>query len=395
MAEGDLHEGIGTPIGTPVIPGTTPTSPTTTPYIVKGQANICMPELGGLPFPTYTHMNTIFEEPFYGIEREFNLQEAYRIWTLRERCLLARKLDEAQEEIENQLGYPLSPRWFVDDLEYKCPLVLSRGKIIAAGTEAYTVLAEGAELTTGTDPYYATFTTTITDPTEIRIYYPTSEGVEAMQYEINPSDIDIDEDAGQVTIYIPRCRCVKPEYVNNPLTGHDYEDESFFIDEVDIYRVYNDESTHATLVYPHRDTCVETECVLPTCDEYTHDGCVYIRNADLGIVDIVPASYTASGGWDACTASCCGVPERVRVYYKAGLTTLSKKAQTAIARFAHTKMAKPICECERWMESWREDRNIPNAMTRERINNPFGLMDGAWHAWCFVENAKNGRSTIL
>lgn len=362
--------------------------------MVGSQAAPCRPTLGAVPLPAYAAIIGVQEEAFWGIERDVDYHEHYAIWTLRERCMLSRYLDEAQEKIEDELGYPLAPRWFDEDVPYKCPAVLDRGHLLAAGVEASTVVAEGATLTTGVDPYYVTISTTVSDPTELRVYVPTSEGVEAMEFEINPSDIDIDEDNEEATIYIPRCRCVKPDYADNPDTGLDYEEETYFLDEIDVYRVYNDESTHAELAYPHQASCTPDQCD-PTCDEYTQTACVYLRNPLLGIIDVLPASYTAGSGWTACTSWCCGTPERLRVYYKAGPAQLSRKAQTAVVRLAHTRMPRPVCECEKWILAWEEDNYVPKTMTRERVNNPFGLKDGAWYAWAYVIDSKIRRISTL
>lgn len=366
----------------------------TSTTVVAAQTMPCRPNLGAVPLPAYAAIVGIQEEAFWGIERDIDFQEKYAIWTLRERCMLAHYLDEAQERIEDELGYPLSPRWFNDDLQYSCFLVLKRGKIIEAGVEAATAIETGAALTTGGDPYYLTVTTDVTDESEIRVYYPTSEGVEAQEVEINPSDIDLDTVVGQATIYIPRCRCVKIDYVQNPDHGWDYDDETYFLDEVDVYRVYNDSSENAELVYPHRSSCLCPRCTV-VCGEYVHDACVYLRNEELGIIDVLRASYTDADGWTACCTSSCGEPERVRVYYKAGPATLSHKAQTAVIRLAHTLMPRMPCGCEKYVLAWERDNNIPDVMTRERVNNPLGLADGAWYAWAFVIDHKIRRISTL
>ena len=51
-------------------------------------------------------------------------------------------------------------------------------------------------------------------------------------------------------------------------------------------------------------------------------------------------------------------------------------------------MPRMPCGCEKFVLSWEEDNNIPNTMTRERVNNPFGLKDGAWHAWAWMIDQK-------
>src|SRR3989304_3426589 len=55
------------------------------------------------------------------------------LMTLPERAQIARYLGEAQDEIEQVCGYPLSPRWFIDQLPYACTIHARRKKIIEMG----------------------------------------------------------------------------------------------------------------------------------------------------------------------------------------------------------------------------------------------------------------------
>ena len=58
------------------------------------------------------------------------------ILTLPERKQIARYLGEAQDEIEQVCGYPLSPRWFTDELPYGFTVFAKQKKIIEPGVMA-------------------------------------------------------------------------------------------------------------------------------------------------------------------------------------------------------------------------------------------------------------------
>ncbi len=179
-----------------------------------------------------------------------------------------------------------------------------------------------------------------------------------------------------------------PDYVDNPTAGIDYDTISNFLSTVDVKRVYNDPSTHADLVWPHAGSCAGVPgCSCPTCSEYALTGCIYIRNAELGIVDVLPATYS-SGAWSRTGTACCSKPERMRLNYRAGMNPTTTQAQDAIIRLAHSKMPEEPCGNNSVIAAWARDRNVPEALTRERLNCPFGLSDGAWIAWRFTQSLR-------
>lgn len=358
--------------------------------IVRAQTDLPIQSLGGVSLARYANLVTIGEEAFWGIDRDVSFREDYSVWTIRERQMIAHYLDEAQRRIEQELGYPLNARWFEDEMAYGCPLIADRGEIIEAGVEAWEIIEADATVDKADDPHEVSVTTTVTDEDEIVITYPASlvEG----KIEINPSDIDIS--GGSATIYIPRCRTVKPSEADNPTTGLDYTDDTLFLDEVDVWRRYNDPSTHASLVWPHRTSSTVMPVCSVSCEEYTRSGCIYIRDATVGILDVLPATYDETDGWTACQ-SCYTQPERVHLYYRAGLNPITPDAETAIIRLANTLMPKMPCGCEKYVLSWEQDNNIPDVMTRERVNNPLGIKDGAWHAWSYVIDNKRGEGGVV
>jgi len=301
---------------------------------------------------------------------------------------------EAQEEIEQVVRYPLKPRWIEDDEKpYSCPVQASWNKVIEAGVRAEDAVSLDEAVDLSTDP--ATVGpiagVTFTDVNEVRVYHSSGTSFCPLDaVEIHPSCVTIA--AGNLYIEIPRCRLVREEFADNPRTGIDYADDGNFEDAVDVWRVYNDPSTHATLVWPHR---CNSACSATCCSEYTCDGCIYIRNAGMGILDALPATY--SGGEWTATTSCCfsGKPERVRLNYRAGMDPLTYQAEDAILRLAHAKMPTEPCGCDVAQRLWQRDRNIPKRLTYDQAACPFGQSDGAWTAWKFAHALKKVRGAVL
>lgn len=310
---------------------------------------------------------------FYGVRNDDAPEPGCRtIWTKQQRDEVARYLGEAQFEIEQQVNFPLNPRWFADEEHpYACPVQASWGYVIEAGVRAETDIELGATVDHTNDPAEIVVATSVTDENEIHIFHPDTD------LEINPSAITLS--GGNATILIPRCRMVKVEFADNPAEGWDYTDLSVFEDEVDVKRVYNDPSTNAELVWPNGCSGCQN------CTEQTQTACMYVSNAKAGIFAVHPSTYS-NGAWGRATGSfCCrSYPQKVRLNYRAGMNPTTLQAEDAIIRLAHSKMPDEFCGCETFMRLWRRDRKIPEILTRERLNSPFGPSDGAMISYRFA-----------
>jgi hypothetical protein len=132
------------------------------------------------------------------------------------------------------------------------------------------------------------------------------------------------------------------------------------------------------LAYPESCTgCVET----------TFDGCFYVRNPGVGILDVQQTSTNSN--------LCNCRPQLVRLNYLAGADVLTRQAEDAIIRLAHSKMPQEPCGCDVVKRLWGRDRNVPEVLTAERLNCPYGLNDGAWIAFQFAQSMKVYRSSNL
>lgn len=336
---------------------------------------------------------------FWGVAKDAErgtTGDCFEIFTKSQRDLIARYLAEAQEEIETEIGYFLSPRYvvgrladqplgldrYVDDSVYGCPQVARWPKIIAAGVRAETDIALATPIVQTTDPaVIGPVATTVTDAEEIKVYHPGTD------VEMTPSRIVLA--GGNVTIYVPRARTILAALADNPATGLDYTDLANFETTVDVKRVYTDPSTQAELVTQH---CCDSTCSAAGCSEHTQAGCIYLIDAMLGQTRVTPGTYT-DGAW--VTGLSCARPYRARLNYLAGMAQLSRQAEDTIVRLAHAKMPRPICGCDFAKLAWDRDRHTPEVATRERINCPWGLSDGAWQAWKFAQSLKVWRGSVI
>lgn len=380
---------------------------TGTPIVVSSPSTDIydqMEELIGIPncavsLPRYAKLIGYAEPAFWGIVIEnAHLYGCDPLWTEAERMNVALALAEAQQEIEQVVGYPLCPTWiagtvadewqhndrWVDAQKLGYCLLTRYPRLIAAGIRAVTMIDEDSPVVHGAEVgVVGPLATAATDTDEIHVYYPDSDR------EIIPSSIVIS--SGFVTIEIPRVRMVIPQMLSGVEGGIMYEELEYFLEEVDVKRIYNDPSTNATLVRAH---CSNNHCA-GGCGECTQSACMYIRDPYIGEVNIVPATWNAdTAEWDSRVV-CAGNYSRVRLNYLAGMRYLNLQAEVAILRLAHSKMGRPPCSCDKTGEIWKNDYGVPNVLTRERINCPFGLSQGAWTAWKFANSLASRRAAIL
>lgn len=337
---------------------------------------------------------------FFGVFRSDAPYEGQcrNIWSQIQRDAIEYALAEAQEEIEAQLGYFLSGRYvvgslaaqpdgddrYVDDQAYSNPLSARYPKVIEAGVRAESVISSGAAVSHVTDPaVIGPLATSVTNSAEVKVFHPGTD------VEIPTTSVTLA--GGNVTITISRCYMILLARQDNPPEGLDYTDLTNFESTVDVTRVYTDASVNADLVAAHN--CGDF-CLAGGCSEFTQTACIYKVDGRLGILRVSPASY-ADGTWSGASGGCCRATSRARLNYRAGLASLNKQAEDTIIRLAHSKMPSEPCGCEVTQRLWRRDRHEPDVMTRERINCPFGMSDGAWIAWRFTQTMRQVRGSIL
>lgn len=313
---------------------------------------------------------------FFGVNHPNNADyECRAIWTKAQRDMVAFALAEAQEEIEQDIRYHLTPRWITGERHEYRPVILAEwGYVIAGGVISDVMIQAGAAVNHATDPATVTVPGVTCAAASIHIFHAGTDT------EIIPSALSVSA-LGVLTASIPWCRLVAPAYEDNPPEGLVYADHATWIaGTVDVRCITNDTSTQATLIVPPSACCTTTPC---TDTEYS--ACIHLRRPKLGSLSVRRATYSG-GAWTG--ASFCYEPAWVELNYYAGLQTLTKQARDTIIRLAHSKMPDEPCGCDVTQRLWKRDRNVPQVLTRERINCPFGMSDGAWTAWRFAQTMR-------
>ena len=314
--------------------------------------------------------------------------ECRLIWSLSQRQYIQQYLSEAQEELEQFLGYFLNADWVVGDIasepdrlmryvDQQTPAFNNGRKmgwhsgwyknlgvfkarwkhLIKVGTRAESDIELGATVSYATEPAVVTVATSVEDINEIHVYHPGSN------IEINVSEITLA--GGTATISIPRCRLVKESLLDNDKNGVDYNTISNFEETVDVKRVFTDTTKQATVI------C--SKC--GSCETTTKSNCLSILNERQGTLEMKNNTLT-------CSCGC--VPERIGLNYYCGEQNVTQKAKEMIIRLSHTKMPSEPCGCLIAQRLWQDDREVSDVVTNDQLNNPFGIMRGALITWQWV-----------
>jgi hypothetical protein len=240
---------------------------------------------------------------------------------------------------------------------------------------------------------------------------PATITVTAADFTGGTSEIVVVEDATGLTIvpdqivtvgatyviYIDQCKLIEWDNLETQADCIDYDDAFpaatwLKLADLTVYREYLDDSDQATITFaPGCDCCSDDGA----CEGTEYTGCVFVFDPEISKVRITMADYSA-GSWTCSSPMVCGCyhGSKVDVSYLAGTTSIPGWEQ-AIIRLAHTYMAIEPCGCAMFDAVWQRDTRIPTTLTAERINCPFGEMDGAWWAWKWAQRHALGTGTML
>lgn len=359
--------------------------------ISGGSVSGTIPDAWGncaVPLARYAQYIRVDECAFWGVRYDGQEQfECSTFWTEAQRFMVADALTQAQQMLEDIVLYPLCPTWitgaivddgrFVDQQKGVGNPIVTRWKmLLEAGVRAESTLANSASVSYADADISVVgpFAATISGTDEVHVFYEDSDR------EITPSKITYS--GGNLTIEIPRCRLVNPDLFGTITASLGIEkiDTDNFVSAVDVKRIYNDPSTNTTLVRAHACNAL---CLADGCTQATDTACMVIRDPLAGIVEVHPGTY-ANGAWGYTCSSYCY--NHVRLNYLAGVRVPTRTIENVIVRLAHSLMAEEPCNCTVTQRLWMRDRNTPEVLTAERLNNPFGLSDGAWFAYRWAVN---------
>lgn len=358
---------------------------------------------------------------------QHNWQHADRV----SREEIAQAISDAEQNMEEWLGYAPLPKWYVDernvervgghDITGRGQAVQTEGGfLITGGIEAKVSLqllapivyadvdsdgyAERATITVAGLPSY------VTNPEEIAIYYPGTLGID--EWEIRPIICAIT--GTTATITCSRHQLVAPEKLEQLIEPRavDGSTAGNFLTTVDVYRHYNDPQRQVQFLWEGGCDCGCAD----GCSYATQWGCLLVRNNRLGLVSAHPSEWDAStSSFTTTEFSPCRYPDRSRLWYRAGFRnmsfirphhTMDTRFERAVAYYAIGLLGRPICGCSAIKEianHWGHDMatsvstrgaTVSRNMSRRLLDNPFGTTRGAIYAWNVVRQAKLGESVI-
>lgn len=333
---------------------------------------------------------------------------------------LAMAIQAAEMEIEQELGYHLTPQWTVAErLSFPRPAIpemygsgvnvrgmlksveAARGHLISGGIRTKTLIQSAIAVVRSDqdgDGYAETCTvlipTTLTDINEFHLYYPTKAGADG--WEIRPIQVAIS--GGFVTINFKSWQIVSAQAQEQldpqPL---DADDPASYELTVDCYRIYNDPSTQVQFLWEDLGGGCGT-CA--ACQLGTQSGCFHLRDARLGILVPAPASWNVSTqSFTPTEYSTCREPDQIRLWYYSGFrdetlarpyVEMSMYWRYAVAYYAASKIDRPVCGCSNfaeYVEKFRGDMMYSSMdkggfqVTPEFQANRLGTSVGAFYAY--------------
>lgn len=344
---------------------------------------------------------------------------------------ISRCIAGAEADIEAYLGYRLMPSWeeeewrpfpqpYRNELIWRSPYgaqgrpqpVEVRWKhVLSGGRRGLTLIDANAAITWdsqfGGANYKDRGTVTVTVPAgtaacEIALYYPGKSGDE--HHRIRPVTASII--GNTATIMFRRELAVKEELTELIAAGGNYirpvagSDDGNFLADVDVYRLFNDGETQATLLWYPPNSCDALGFLLPSADPSriaTQPAVLSIDEPELGFVAPLPAA------WDAGTRTFSGAlralprqPDAVRLFYYGGLvdqalecplSTMSEDWARTVAILAAARLSRPLCACAKVnAERWQRDIAFSGGTGRFQIgptdlDSPFGTLAGEIYAY--------------
>lgn len=361
---------------------------------------------------------------------------------------LALEILNAEQEIAEQLGWWMAPRWIAQEAHMH-PRFLRRdyydsgsynvrgqnksirthyGKIIEPGQRsvdlvgtatvaAATLEYDDTNLDGFVDLATITLPTSYTDACKHKVYFLGSGGGE--HWEIRPERAK--EVAGGVfTATFDPWLFIDPDTLSaypGEYAALLLDTDDYYVVAVEVYYEDNDPTDTSAVFYWEPQPLSTTLCAVcsgtgcSVCQLTEQEGCIHIRDATMGWVVPTPATY--SDGWSSANWAVCRDPDQVKLYYYAGdLDNLNRRgvkceplsdfwAQT-IAYLATARLERPFCTCgnsaalaNHWMEDLsRAGDGVSYSMSFGALDNPFGTRRGEVMAWQRVSKimAKYGQT---
>lgn len=336
-----------------------------------------IPDTNAIPLALYAQIVGYDECAFWGIYRDSYLVKGCSdIWSLHQRETMRSYLALAQARMEEFLGYPIGQKWITNEYHAGAanPTQTEQGYVLKGGIRAVSEIAVDVSVDYNFEPARMTIPAPVFPLNEVVVFHAGTDlpiSVAAMRTI-----------GSNLLIEIPRCRLVAPEHADNP---HEDDEQAYRYDEtewraevVDVRRVFTDDSVQAQIICGPGCHCTAN------CNGTAHGGCIYVKQSRIG--EVIVRSTLATG-------NCCR-PHGMTLNYLAG-RPLDHTMRDLIIKLAHSFMPEAPCSCDILMRKWDQDRFVPEILTRERYECPFGLSNGAWEAFVFARDNRLMRAGAL
>jgi len=286
---------------------------------------------------------------------------------------MAASIVEAESTMRRALGFDITPRWRTDE-----EIGMARGNnkrivipwrdalykthwayVVEFGRRAFTLIEADAAIVHNLTTNVATISvaTTVTDTDEIRVYYRTADGALANhddRFWIRPLDVSISGGTATITGHPALFAELAVRDADAP---SDYVAASL-VDEVDVYRVYNDIETPATLLWT------------PLCGDppeafASATAACRLEDPEAGRFQVIPATYDAATGQHSVATVCrYDTPARMQIDYRAGYPLdvsgyPDPQLERTTVRLANLLAPEPPCNyCDFARQIWTNDRRL-------------------------------------
>ncbi len=325
-----------------------------------------------------------------------------------ERELLGVALRRALTLALPELRFPHRPTFVTETYHLQSMRDLGRAAwplryayVDAIGKRGVTIIQAGATVTysdtdgDGVDDRATVIvSTTVTDPTEVRLYFRPADagegGTADDRFEIEPVTVTIS--GGTATITAHRALFVKPALWRQPYRSPNYNassrndldttDATAFVTAVDVVRVYPDLTGAVTInanpypSYPSTPPVVMESAAGEAVIDNAMLGTVFVRLADNSTLNNRPCSVT--------------------IHYRAGypLDPFTRRPDatltTALLRLANSELPTALSLGEQSSIVWtNDDQKLTEVyLSQARFRNPFGTKLGAVAAWDVVQSIR-------
>lgn len=353
---------------------------------------------------------------------------------------LRQAISQAESDLIDVVKFFPAPQWYTETVDYpqfyqkeyrgrwgfqsngflQKTVHTRYGKLIGGGIRATTQIdsssiSRGSDIDTTGDGFDDTAVFTITGIDfaicELQAYFKAYDAGDAANCRTDPGSEGADEywrirpinatlSSTTATVYIPVWLLFKPQLqrqisATEPINA---DNATSYVDTIEFWRVYNDTSTQASLLWATESWCSDYSCAWAT-----QEACLRKASDRRGLFTVTPGTYDSTTGYFSQTEfTQNSEPDKVILYYYSGEQNNNKRNcdelsywwAMNIAVLATARLRKPICSCEnilRSAEKWQEEITLSNttrsfAFNIEDLSNPLGTTYGALWVWHRIKN---------